>query len=378
MYDYRKQMIKEYHEKLAEYRNLLGTIPTDEKEMLENILSNPENEREMDFCINCLRFFKDSTKSFASIEEELKRSNASEEDIDRWLETVDGLLYHHRYTFDTKKEFYKKLIEQRNDLVRKITTWTNETLSRILLEPSTDEEYRLCQEYISYLNDEVDFKKRKDNYLERLLYRHEEIEELLKSPYKKDMAEILLEPYSEKELDFCTSYFGFIDDKKGITEAVKVGTIKTINPEESSVVEHISGIINVLINDDDMQDKLFFLRDPAETADVLYELCILEYDKNRLVNTIANKLGYSSQEGTETLEPQDYFKVYVQYEEAVSLINDLIFYRIDREDKHNKMNKFLSMSQYFHHKYVTDTYEDSSSVKINPQGETKGKQKIHQ
>ena len=120
MYDYRKQMLKEYHEKLEEYRDLLGTIPTDEKITLERVISNPLTENEMDFCINCLRFFNDSTKSFTNITEEIKQNNKSEQDIDRWLETVDGLLYHHRYTFETKKEYYQKLLEQRNDLVQKI------------------------------------------------------------------------------------------------------------------------------------------------------------------------------------------------------------------------------------------------------------------
>ena len=108
MYDYRKQMLKEYHEKLEEYRELLGALPTDETATLERIISNPENEREMDFCINCLKFFNYSTKGFTNITEELRQNKISERDIDRWLENIDGLLYHHRYTFVTKKEYYQK------------------------------------------------------------------------------------------------------------------------------------------------------------------------------------------------------------------------------------------------------------------------------
>ena len=375
MYDYRKQMIKDYHVKLAEYRNLLGTIPTDEKEMLENILSNPENEREMDFCINCLRFFKDSTKSFTSIIEELKQNNASEQDIDRWLETVDGLLYHHRYTFETKKEYYQKLLEQRKDLIQKIKTWTNETLSSVLLEPTTDEEYRLCQEYLSYLRDAVDFKERKDKYLDRLSYRQETIKELLKSPYKKDMIEILLAPRTEKELDFCIAFFAFEDDKRRIQEAVQEGKIKSINPEESTVVDHIASIVDVLINNKDMGDRLFFLRDHAKTADILYELSILECNREDLVNTIGIKLGYATESEGTTLSQKNFFKVCIQYTEAAQLINDLVFYGIDRDDKHNKINKFLNMAEQFHYKYVTDTYEDASGSKSTQQEEPKIKQK---
>ena len=40
------------HEKLEEYRALLGTIPTDEKITLERVIPNPLTENEMDFCIN--------------------------------------------------------------------------------------------------------------------------------------------------------------------------------------------------------------------------------------------------------------------------------------------------------------------------------------
>ena len=375
MYNYRKQMLKEYHEKLEEYRALLGTIPTDEKITLERVISNPLTENEMDFCINCLRFFNDSTKCFTSITEELKQNNVSEQDIDRWLEIVDGLLYHHRYTFETKKEYYQKLLEQRKDLIQKIQIWTNKTLSSILLEPTTDEEYRLCQEYLSYLRDEVDFKERKDKYLDRLPYRQETIKELLKSQYKKDMIEILLAPRTEKELDFCIAFFAFEDDKRRIQEAVQEGKIKSINPEESAVVDHIASIVDVLINNKDMGDRLFFLRNHAKTADILYELSILECKKDDLVNTIGTKLGYATESEETTLSPRNFFKVCIQYTEAAQLINDLVFYGIDREDKHNKINKFLNMAEQFHYKYVTDTYEDASGSKSTQQEEPKVKLK---
>ena len=376
MYNYRKQMLKEYHEKIEEYRALLGTIPTDEKITLERVISNPLTENEMDFCINCLRFFNDSTKSFTNITEEIKQNNKSEQDIDRWLETVDGLLYHHRYTFETKKEYYQKLLEQRNDLVQKIKNWTTETLLSILLEPTTDEEYRLCQEYLSYLRDEVDFKERKDKYLDRLINRQEILNELSKSSYKKGMVEILMDPHTEKELDFCILYFGFLDDKKRIMEAVNEGKIKPKDPNEGSIVDHLAGIVNALINDADMQDKLFFLRDASKTADVLYELSILESNKEELVNAIATKLGYTTtSKETNSLSVPNFYKVYIQYEAATSLINDLVFYGIDREDRHNKINKFLNMAEQFHYKYVTDTYEDASGSKTTQQEEPKVKLK---
>lgn len=376
MYDYRKQMLKEYHEKLEEYRELLGALPTDETATLERIISNPENEREMDFCINCLKFFNYSTKGFTNITEELRQNKISERDIDRWLENIDGLLYHHRYTFETKKEYYQNLLEQRKDLIQKIQIWTNETLTSILLEPTTDEEYRLCQEYLSYLSDEVDFKERKDKYLERLMNRQETIKELSKSSYKTGMIEILLDPRTEKELDFCISYFGFVDDKKRIMEAVQEGRIKQNNLNNSTVVNHVVGIVNILMNDEDMQDKLFFLRDAAKTADVLYELSILESNKDELVHVIATRLGYNTtSKEINTSTVTDFFRVYIQYEAATSLINDLVFYGIDREDKHNKINKFLNMAELFHARYVTDTYEDASGSKTTQKEESKIKQK---
>ena len=115
------------------------------------------------------------------------------------------------------------------------------------------------------------------------------------------------------------------------------------------------------MNDEDMQDKLFFLRDAAKTADVLYELSILESNKDELVHVIATRLGYNTtSKEINTSTVPDFFRVYIQYEAAASLINDLVFYGIDREDKHNKINKFLNMAELFHARYVTDTYEDAS------------------
>ena len=103
---------------------------------------------------------------------------------------------------------------------------------------------------------------------------------------------------------------------------------------------------------------------------------ILESNKDELVHVIPTKLGYNTtSKEINTSTVPDFFRVYIQYEAATSLINDLVFYGIDREDKHNKINKFLNMAELFHARYVTDTYEDASGSKTTQKEESKIKQK---
>lgn len=345
MYDYRKQMLKEYHEKLEEYRELLGALPTDETATLERIISNPENEREMDFCINCLKFFNYSTKGFTNITEELRQNKISERDIDRWLENIDGLLYHHRYTFVTKKEYYQNLLEQRKDLIQKIQIWTNETLTSILLEPTTDEEYRLCQEYLSYLSDEVDFKERKDKYLERLMNRQETIKELSKSSYKTGMIEILLDPRTEKELDFCISYFGFQDDIKFISEAAKEG--KVTKP-------------NIGVTSDVMFFGDYYFEQPTNQAKTLYDLTVLEQtDHEALMKLLQEKGEYPSL----PTEEYEHFKEYLD----AQIIKGISREEIAKGLSSKPLGRFNAFAQDLHQRYLTGmSYEDATPTTLTP------------
>lgn len=379
MYDYRDTWIKKYRGELKDYKKMLGTIPTDEAEELERTILNPANEREISLCAACLRFFDTATKTFKTIREEMYQNNECEYAIDVWEESIDGVLYHHRYGFETKKKYYTTMQKMRPELTDKLSTWIKEELTRVLSEPTTDEEYRFCQKYLEYLSEEVDFKERKDNYLARLEYRKDTLEFLSRIPYKKGLLEVLSNPNTDKELEFCIAYFGFEDDKKQILESFKAGKITPINPEESAVVDKLASITKVLLEDGEMEERLLFLRSPEKTADILYELSILECDYLRLVEAIGNKLGYDFSEEKKAnkrlLATPAFSEIYNKYGYARTLIDDLLVFDIDRENKNNKMDKFIRIAECFHSQFITDTYETVTPVHIE---EPKVKQKTPQ
>lgn len=378
MSSYIEQMKKKYEDELKDYQQILGQLPTELSGKLENILLKPSNEREMSFCISCLEFFNRTTSAFIEITKEMEESFDCEDAIDTWLDILDNLLRYQNF-LETKKEYHKRLLEFRPELVERLSNWANVALKRVLSMPSTDEEYMLCKEYLEYLSEEVDFKERKDNYLARLEYRKDTLEFLSRIPYKKGLLEVLSNPNTDKELEFCIAYFGFEDDKKQILESFKAGKITPINPEESAVVDRLASITKVLLEDGEMEERLLFLRSPEKTADILYELSILECDYLRLVEAIGNKLGYDFSEENKAnkrlLATPAFSEIYNKYGYARTLIDDLLVFDIDRENKNNKMDKFIRIAECFHSQFTTDTYETVTPVHIE---EPKIKQKTPQ
>lgn len=378
MSSYIALMQKKYQGELKDYQKILGQLPTELSGKLESILLSPSNEREMSFCISCLEFFNRTTSGFIEITKEMEESFDCEDAIDTWLDILDNLLRYQNF-IETKKEYHKRLLEFRPELVEQLSNWANVVLKRVLSTPTTDEEYMLCKEYLEYLSEEVDFKERKDNYLARLEYRKDTLEFLSRIPYKKGLLEVLSNPNTDKELEFCIAYFGFEDDKKQILESFKAGKITPINPEESAVVDKLASITKVLLENGEMEERLLFLRSPEKTADILYELSILECDYLRLVEAIGNKLGYDfskeKKANKRLLATPAFSEIYNKYGYARTLIDDLLVFDIDRENKNNKMDKFIRIAECFHSQFTTDTYETVTPVHIE---EPKVKQKTPQ
>lgn len=93
MFDIREAMLKSYRGKLEEYRKIIGSLPTETDERLANIILNPSNEREIAFCVSCLDFFNDITKTFKDITEEIaeilyKLNCLESSDFDGLIKTI--------------------------------------------------------------------------------------------------------------------------------------------------------------------------------------------------------------------------------------------------------------------------------------------------
>lgn len=384
MYDYRDTWLKKYRGELKDYKKILGTIPTDEAEELKRTILNPANEREISLCALCLSFFGNATKTFKTITEEMNQNNECEYAIDSWEESLDGVLYHHRYGFETKKKYYTTMLEMRPELTDKLSTWIKEELTRVLSDPTTDEEYRLCQDYIGYLADEVEFKELKDKYLDRLVHREEILSKLKDDEPTKGALEILLDPKTEKELDFCTAYFGFQDDIKHLKEIITQGNIQVPSvEEESAIVNSVARAVKALCKREPIQDELdFFLStSPEEKAEMLYRLnCLENSDIDGLIKAILDKAGNrfgNTKLSTVPFNPfPRYYQIYSTYKTLSTWMHNYPIYRIDRNNSTDKINRFMRMAEVFHGYYTNAAYSsDTPKATSIKQEESKEKQK---
>lgn len=386
MYDYRDTWIKTYRGELKDYKKILGNIPTDEAEELERTILNPENEREISLCAICLSFFDNATKTFKTITEEMSQNNECEYAIGVWEESLDGVLYHHRYEFETKKKYYTTMLEMRPELTDKLSTWIKEELTRVLSDPTTDEEYRLCQEYLGYLADEVEFKELKDKYLDRLVYREETLSKLKDHEPAKVALEILLDPKTEKELDFCTAYFGLQDDIKHLKENITQGNIQVPSVEEESViVDQVACVVKALGKREPIQGKLdFFINaSPGENAEMLYRLNCLEHsDIDGLIKSILDKTDDrfgNTELSTVPFNPfPSYYKTYSTYRILSTWMHNYHIYEIDRNNSTYSINRFMRMAEVFHGYYTNAAYSADPPKASSVKQEEKVKQKTPQ
>ena len=386
MYDYRDIWLKKYQGELKDYKKILDTIPTDESEELERTILNPANEREISLCAVCLSFFDNATKTFKTITEEMNQSNECEYVIGVWEESIDGVLYHHRYEFETKKKYYTTMLEMRPELADKLSRWIKEELTRVLSEPAIDEEYRLCQEYLGYLADEVEFKDLKDKYLDRLVHREETLSELKEDEATKGALEILLDPRTEKELDFCTAYFGFQDDIKHLKENINQGNIQVPSvDEESAIIDPVACVVKALHKREPIQGKLdFFINaSPEENAEMLYRLNCLEYsDIDGLIKSIldktADKFG-NTELSTVPYNPfPRYYETYSAYKTLSTWMHNYHIYRIDRNNSTYSINRFMRMAEVFHGYYTNAAYSADTPKTTSIKQKEKVKQKTKQ
>lgn len=384
MFDIREAMLKSYRGKLEEYRKIIGALPAETDERLANIILNPSNEREIAFCVSCLDFFNDITKTFKDITEEMEQNHECECVINNWIDMLNGFLHHQSYYFETKKEYYTEMLELRPELIDKLSTWTKEELKRVLFEPTTNKEYELCQEYLEYLAEEVEFKERKDRYLDRLAHREDVISKLSTDETIKGALEILLDPQTDQELDFCIAYFGFQDDIKQIKENISQKNLKAPNlEEESAIINSVARAVQVLCKRKPLQDELdfFFSASPEGIAEILYKLnCLESSDFDGLIKTISDKTGNKFGDIKLSAVPfsifPKYYELYSAYTALSTWMHNYPIQRIDRNNSDAHINRFMRMAEVFHEEYITAAYSTaipaSASIKHE---ESKVKQK---
>lgn len=360
MFNSENQTLNDYQRDLEHYKKIIGSIPTDTSTNLKNIILNPSTEEEMELVSSIFRFFKNHKSTLKNIKEEAENNNECEYAKDYLDELINAIVKYFNVNYERRKDCYTKLLELRPEIKAAISTWTEQELIRILTLPKTDNEFELCQEYLKYLKSKVEFIEQKNKYLDRLISRTETIATLSRIPYKQEMVEILLDPQTYQELEFSIAYFGFQDDQTIIEESFKQGKITPIDPHKNSVVDSIANYIKSSILGKESTTSIAFLNNPVSTAQVLYELSILDCDRNSFIEAIISKLGYNSPKANifrrGILKNAIDIRVYDEYLRILKIINDLLVYGINSENKNKKMEYFIEMAYLFHQKIIANTY----------------------
>ena len=130
--------------------------------------------------------------------------------------------------------------------------------------------------------DNEKFKEKKTEYLRNLKNYSEFISFLTKDPKDEMIIEVLIDPKTEKQLEFGIYYLMFIEETKGLIVNLSLNNIEKINLEESTYVAFLSNIINSLNNTKDTPTeeikKIYetYMENNCELlAKIIYEIIVI-------------------------------------------------------------------------------------------------------
>lgn len=347
------EMIKKYKSDITEYQKKMGALPH-EVEDFENILQEPKDYAETVFAANCFCFLKEGTDFLKQLDKKLQERKVP-------LAVRNKLKYRIQDVslgWDTEsiiKYYLAKLYEYRPDLgiQDELISWTKTELRRILQNPKTEAEVNLCQKYVECIAEkereeiiqkqtEEAEKRRIQQYFDRLQNRQGVYEKIKRAGQSHStLLDILWNPTTKEELDFCILYFGFQDDIKFITDAAKEG--KITQPD-------IAVTSDVVFYED------WYFKQPVNQSKTLYDLTVLEQTNlNGLMKAIQDKGEYST---PPTLE-YEYFKDYLD-EQIITGINREA---IAKGTSSEALKRFNAFAQDFHQRYLTGMmYEDEDTT----------------
>lgn len=207
-------MIYDYKQKLEEYRKTLGLLPTDIKESLLQTIRNSQDEDDIKFVQKCLQYLDYTTKTFSNPETILDNEKDQE-----WAKIYSPLHYQIASYEDMKgkceklvQEFPRKLIE--------------EILFAALTNPTSENDAYLCKNFSDYLYRKVKLAQAKEQYRQRLETEQTTIDKLKEVGISQGTIEILQEPQTAEEIDFCNSFLNLQNSIQAIRQAKEEGTAK--------------------------------------------------------------------------------------------------------------------------------------------------------
>lgn len=211
-----------------------------------------------------------------------KEETMSNEQIRIWNENFRSILHSPNIDYESLKEYCQKLIHTFPNVMSEMRKLIqSSTLLNVLTNPNTLDDAFLCQKYRDYLYNKMRFTIKKSEYVNKLNERESIIDELKKSGKYQQMLEILLDPKTDTELEFCISYFKLQDSLKIIEEEASAGKSKpSSTPDLVRVIAP-----NIL------QAEIFIKnKKNDEIADLLYSIAIAQVtDYENLIASLAQK-----------------------------------------------------------------------------------------
>lgn len=286
-------IIYDYKQKLEEYRETLGILPTDDAKLLANLITNPSSISEMTFAIQCLKFLNHKTNFIQN-----KSSTLPIEQARIWNENIKEMLSCY-IDVNAIKEHIKNLTTAFPKIAQEIQALAQSPeLLNALTNPTKTDEALFCQKYRNFLYEQVQITKAKQKYESELAKRQPIIDKLKEDPKYQPLLEILLDPKTETELKFCISFFKLQDNIDTIEQEAKEGKNKP-----SSTVDIARIVSSNLFSPEEYLNRQTY---PKAIADRLYSMVMAEKtDYETLLSLIARN--YPS------MSPEEVLKAYQQF-----------------------------------------------------------------
>lgn len=349
--EYGDKMIRDYKRRLTEYQKKTGTLPHEVGDF-ENFLQAPKDYAEAVFAARCFLFLKNGTDFLKVFDKKMQEKGESQQ-------TRNKLKYRFQDvslgwgTEHIIRHYLAKLYDYRPDLglQDELARWVSTELKRILQDPKTEAEVDLCQKYIDCLAEkEAEELRQKEakaaqerriqQYLDRLQNRQDIYDKLNSSGYHSRLLEVLWNPTTQAELDFCISYFGFQDDIKFISEAAKEGKVTQPDIAAASAA--------VFYGD-------WYFEKPVNQAKTLYDLTVLEQtNPDALMQAIQAKTEYSEE--------------YEDFKESLDakIVRGINREEIEKGQSSQPLTRFTTFAQELHQRYLTGmSYEEATPTTIS-------------
>lgn len=352
--EYGDQLVKKYKSDLNDYQKRMKTLPHNEQ-AFDSILIEPTDYAEAVFAAYCFRYLTDGTSFLKDYDKKLAEKGIPTQIRKKLSYRIMDVSLGWG-TENIIRHYLSKLYEYKPELgvQDELKTWVNTELKRILQDPKTEPEVELCRKYIECLAEKENEAERKrqeqaafeesiQNYLTRLENRQGVYEKIKNAGQTHSaLLDILWNPTTREELEFCISYFGFQDDIKFIAEAAKDGKIKAIDLDATS---------DALLWED------WYFEQPINQAKTLFDLTILEQTNYQgLMTILQEKGGYST---SPTAEYEN-FKAYLD----AMIVAGISREEIARGSSSEVLTRFNSFAQKLHQRYLANANYEGEDTPV--------------